>query len=136
MNLEISLPKNLENEYQSIEKEFAPISTEWEKYSDEIIPQDDEYAKRIIKFLIEVIDYTLANFENINVKKYQKFIGYYHLNFEYGPNADFRNYLDFDQGSIRNVFDFFMDEEYEVTKTILKKKKDELKKILNDFPKN
>ncbi|MBW2969858.1 hypothetical protein KY319_01920 [Candidatus Woesearchaeota archaeon] len=91
------LPERLEKEYNEIKREFAKVWNDWEKYNDQIIPEDKAFAKRIVEFWISVIDYVLDNFDSVDVKQYQAFLGNYDLEFSYGPHGDDSNYLDFDE---------------------------------------
>ena len=95
--LEVYLPRKLEIEYYSINREFQKIEDDWKNYNDEIIPEDKEFCKRIANFIISVIDFIKENYEKIEIKDYQKFLGYYDILFFYGPNGDDRNYLDLDE---------------------------------------
>ena len=72
--LKIKLPKDLENEYYEINSEYGKIRDDWKKYNDEIIPEDKDFAKRIIRFIIQVIEYTIKNYEKLDIQKYQEFL--------------------------------------------------------------
>jgi len=93
----VDLPEDLEEEYQEIRKFFDSIRDDWKKYADEIIPQDEAYARRIAEFVVAVIDYTLDHFETVDLKAFQDFLAYYYHEFYYGPAHDDYNYLDFDE---------------------------------------
>ncbi len=129
------LPNHLEKEYQAIKKEFILISNDWKKYEDQIIPEDPNFAKRIIKFIIKVIDYALDNFNSIDIKKYQEFLGFYEYEFFYGPYGDDYNYLALDEtldGEGVNEFCWeLQDEDYNLTKEKLSELRDKHEKIIN-----
>ncbi|USN44999.1 MAG: hypothetical protein H6502_02960 [Candidatus Woesearchaeota archaeon] len=91
------LPESLEKEYQAILATFDPLRSDWNKYADQIIPEDPVFAKQIISFLISVVSYAKDHFENIDVPAYQKFLAFFDMDFYYGPRGDDRNYLDFDE---------------------------------------
>ncbi len=95
--LDVKLPEHLEKEYNEIKREFGKVNGDWERFNDQIIPEDPALAKRIVKFLINVIDFVLDNFDSVDIKKYQEFLGNYYLEFSYGPGGDDSNYLDFDE---------------------------------------
>lgn len=94
------LPDELEQEYNSIDNEFKAMLESQRPNVDAFITEDKKFTRRIIKFIINVIDYILQNYEEINVLEYQEFLGYYHFNFIYGPNGDDMNYLDSDENVI------------------------------------
>jgi hypothetical protein len=94
------LPDELEQEYNSIDNEFKAMLESYRPNVDAFITEDKKFTRRIIKFIINVIDYILQNYEEINVLEYQEFLGYYHFNFIYGPNGDDMNYLDSDENVI------------------------------------
>src|SRR3989339_1883969 len=95
--LKIKLPKDLENEYYEINSEYGKIRDDWKKYNDEIIPEDKDFAKRIIRFIIQVIEYTIKNYEKLDIQKYQEFLAYYDFEFLYGYHGDDQCYLSFDE---------------------------------------
>jgi len=95
--MDIKLPEHLEKEYKEIRAEFVGIRDDWKKFEDEIIPEDPAFAKRIVKFLIDVIDYVLKNFDSIDIKKYQEFLVNFEYYFFYGPGGDNHNYMAFDE---------------------------------------
>lgn len=137
--LNIKLSQNLEDEYYSINEHFNRISDDWKKYNDEIIPEDKEFAKRITQFLIDVLDYVIINYDNLDVKKYQDFIMDYSSEFYYGPNHDNYNYLDFDETidnkSLNSITHELRDLDEKITKIKLKKIKTKLTKFLKTFDK-
>ncbi len=98
--MEVELPKDLEKKYYKIKSRFNSISRDWKKYADEIIPEDEEFAKEIITFIIEIIEYIEKNFDNINLIKWNDFLYFYELEFYYGAQGDDQNYLSFDEGYI------------------------------------
>jgi len=135
--LKIELPKELEEEYYAINREFSKIENDWKKYNDRIIPEEPEYAKRIIRFLINVIDYIQNNYERLDIKKYQEFLAYYKFNFKYGWGDDERYYLDFDENidgePVTEICFPLLDEDFDLTKEILEEIKNKYKKILKMF---
>jgi hypothetical protein len=95
--LKIHFPKELEKEYYSIRAKFGSIADDWKKYNDEIIPEDKKFAKQIIGFIINVIEYIIKNHDKIKVEEYLEFLKYYDYEFFYGPTGDDNNYLYFDE---------------------------------------
>ncbi len=93
----VDLQRPLKDEYLSIKADFAAISNDWKRYNDQIIPEDKAYAKRIIRFLINVIDFCIENFDTIDVIGYKEFLCFFEYDFFYGPQGDDRNYLDLDE---------------------------------------
>lgn len=135
--LKIKLPKELENEYYKINREYSKIQNDWKKYNDKIIPEDKEFAKRIIKFIIQVIDYIINNYRNLDIKEYQEFLAYYDYEFFYGPNGDDRNYLSFDENlDGEPVTEFcwkLKDDNFNLTKDKLKNIRAKYSKVLSMF---
>ena len=135
--LKIKLPKELENEYNSIRSQFSKIADDWKNYEDEIIPEDKEFAKRIIKFIIQVIDYIIDNHEQLNNKEYKEFLAYYDYEFFYGPNGDDSNYLNFDETlNGEPVTEFcweLKDEGLDLSKDKLKEIKSKYSQVLSMF---
>lgn len=132
--MDIKLPEHLKKEYNEIKREFGKVSGDWERYNDQIIPEDKAFAKRIVEFLISVIDYVLDNFDSVDIKKYQEFLGNYYYEFLYGPGGDDSNYLDFDEhvDGVR-VTEFcwdLKDEDYKLTKKKLLEIKGKYSKFL------
>lgn len=103
MKPSVELPKELERSYYEIEAKFDSISSDWEKYNDQIIPEDKEFAKEILRFIIGVLNYILSDYEKIEVDKWQEFLSSYWYTFYYGPNGDDANYLDFDEVSVASM---------------------------------
>jgi len=136
--LKIKLPKELENEYYGINREYSKICNDWQKYNDQIIPEDIKFAKRIIRFIIQVIDYISDNYDDININEYQKFLAYYDYEFFYGPNGDDRNYLDFDEKiNGEPVTEFcweLKDDEFKLSKEKLEEIKYKYSQVLSIIP--
>lgn len=135
--LRVKLPKELKDEYDCINNEYNKIQNDWKKYNDEIIPEDKEFAKRIIKFIIKVIDYIINNYRNLNIKEYQEFLAYYDYEFFYGPNGDDRNYLSFDEDlDGEPVTEFcwgLKDDDFNLTKDKLKNIRAKYSQVLSMF---
>ena len=128
------LPENLQQEYDSIIFDFNKIRDDWKKYNDEIIPEDKVFSKRIIKFVIAVLDYGIKNFSNVDVSKFQEFLVQFHYNFYYGPMGDDYNYLDFDEKVEGAYFiDLGYNNDLPLTKELLMKKKSAFEKLLEIF---
>lgn len=105
MTLEIKLPKELELSYCKINSKFAAIRRDLEKkHYDREIPQDDQFLKEIIDFIIKVFEHIIKNYDSLNLENWIRFLyGYYH-EFYYGPDADDYNYLDDDDSGIGEIF--------------------------------
>ncbi len=135
--LKIKLPKELENEYYEINREYSKIQNDWKKYADEIIPEDKEFAQRIIKFIIQVINYIIDNYNNLNIKEYQEFLAHYDYEFLYGPSGDDMNYLSFDESlDGEPVTEFcweLKDEDFKITKAKLEEIKSKYSQVLSMF---
>lgn len=95
-----TLPNKLEEEYNSIDSEFKLMREKYRPNVDAFITEDKKFTRKIIKFIIDVLDYMLENYEEINVLDYQEFLGYYHFDFIYGPSGDDMNYLDSDENVV------------------------------------
>lgn len=133
----MKLPENLQKEHKEILAKFNSIQYDWKKYADQIIPEDKEYAKKIIAFLIKSIEYIEKNYESLEIKEWQEFLANYYNNFYYGSMGDDRNYLDFDESldgePLREFFWELRDEEIPLTKTKLRIIKRKLKALLKEF---
>ncbi len=103
MKPRVPLPPELQQEYDSIDQAYSKIANDWKKYSDQIIPEDPVFARRIIGFLIEVVKYIELNPSKVQVNEWLEFLSNYYHKFYYGPMGDDRNYLDFDEVSIANI---------------------------------
>jgi hypothetical protein len=91
-----NLPPELEEENNQILDQFLQISRKYNSDIESFIPEDKEFTKRVIKFYISVLDYMINHYEEIEVLLYQNFIGFYDVNFLYGPNGDDMSYFDSD----------------------------------------
>lgn len=135
--LEIKLSEELEKEYFEIKSKFETISDSWKKYNDEIIPEDKEFAKKILTFIISVIDYIIKNYDDINLESYRDFLAYYDMEFFYGPSGDERNYLSFDENiGGESVVEFcwvLKDDNFNFSKENLNKIKKKYEKVLSMF---
>lgn len=135
--LRIKLPKELEKEYYNINNEFSKIQNNWKKYNDQIIPEDKEFAKRIIKFIIQVIDYIIDNYEHLDRTGYKEFLANYDYEFFYGPSGDDYDYLDFDECLDGEPVSEFCcelkDDKFKLTKNRLKKIKSKYSQVLSLF---
>lgn len=131
--LNVYLPDELKEEYNSINKKYENIQDTWKEYEDQIIPEDKEFAKRIMKFLINVIDFIIENYEKVDIKKYQEFLGYYNYEFLYGEYVEDSNYLDFDESDGEPISEFcweLQDEDFDLTKDKLKEIRQKYAKVL------
>lgn len=135
--LNIKLSKELEDEYYEINKQYSKIQNDWSKYNDGIIPEDTEFAKKIIKFIIQVIEYITENYDNLNLKEYQEFLAYYDYEFYYGPDHDNNNYLSFDEKlEGESVPEFCLelrDDDFKLTKEKLEEIKSKYSQVLSMF---
>ncbi|MBU0457320.1 MAG: hypothetical protein ABH824_05150 [Nanoarchaeota archaeon] len=131
--LKIKLSKELENEYYEINREYSKIQDDWKKYNDQIIPEDKEFAKKIIKFIIQVIDYIINNYEKLDIKKYQEFLAYYNYEFLYGPSGDDMNYLDFDEEPVTDFCWDLKDDDFKLTKDKLKEIRTKYSQVISMF---
>ncbi len=133
MKLNVKLPHKLEEKYLEIDSKFEKVVGDWEKYNDHIIPEDQDYAKEIINFLIDFVNYFYDDFENLDVKLYQDFLAFYPWNFLYGPHGDDKNYLNFDEGPLSGYFWDLQDEDYLLKKDKLKELRQKLVNLLKEF---
>ncbi|MBI2141402.1 hypothetical protein HYU16_03175 [Candidatus Woesearchaeota archaeon] len=103
----IKLPQELEHRYVRLNLKFD--SADWKAYNDQIIPEDKEYAKEIVSFLIDLIDFICKNFEKLDKNAHIEFLGNYYYKFYYGPHGDDSNYLDFDETTEegKSVYEIF-----------------------------
>lgn len=113
-------------------------STDWKEYNDQIIPEEKEYAKEIVGFIIDLIDLIRKNFERIDKNAYLEFLGNYYYKFYYGPHGDDSNYPDFDETSEegKSVYDIFTEiwqMEEKPTKAKLLKIKEQFSSLLEEF---
>lgn len=116
------LAKEIRERCEKVFSSFAKISEDWKKYEDEIIPQDDAFAKDILGVLLDLIS-EAKSLDGDAVDFLSQF--WYH--FLYGPNGDDYNYLNFDEGSV-------VDEMLMVDWDSLKKEDlDALEKSVNDI---
>ena len=133
--LKIELPKELENKYHKINKEYGKIQNDWNKYNDEIIPEDKGFAQRIVKSIIQVIDYIIDNYDNLDIKEYQEFLAHYDYEFFYGPSGDDSNYLDFDESLEGEPVSEFCwelkDDDFKLTKEKLNEIKSKYSQVLS-----
>ena len=133
---EIKLPQELEHRYVHLNLNFN--STDWKKYQDQIMPEDKQYAKEIICFIMDLIDFICKNFEKTNKNDYLEFLGSYYYKFYYGQNGDDRNYLDFDETTKEGkcVYDLFTEiwqMKEKPTKANLLKIKEQFSSLLKSF---
>ncbi|MFT4310485.1 MAG: hypothetical protein ACMXYC_02545, partial [Candidatus Woesearchaeota archaeon] len=91
------LPEDLDSRYKDILKTFKKKEEKLYMYPYGYLPDDMEYIKTIIYFLIDVIDYGIAHFDAIDIDEYQDFLSGFHLRFQYGCNPDSHNYLVIDE---------------------------------------
>lgn len=96
----INLPKELDEENNSIVDQYLEMSRKYDPDIHAFIPEDRDFTKRVIKFYISVLDYAIENYEEIEVVAYQKFLGFYDFGFFYGPNGDDMNYFDSDDNML------------------------------------
>ncbi len=128
----MKLTPALDKEYLDIVEKFKGISEDWKKYADGIIPEDKEFAKEIVTFVDKALEYGIQNFDEIDVKAYQEFLGHLEWDFVYGPEE--RNYLEFDERegkySFQETFWELADEEYVLTKEKLQELKQKVEALL------
>ncbi len=104
MKPEAQLPRELEDRYYRIESKFNAVCDDWEKYNDQIIPEDKEFAEEIIQFIIDVIEYMEQHYDSLPLNEWLEFLAGYWYKFYYGPNGDDRNYLAFDEAPVLDIF--------------------------------
>ena len=85
-----SLSPELEKKGNAIAAKFAEIEDDWKKYSDEIIPEDKEFAVEICDFLIEWVEYLIDNFDEIDIRAQGDILKHYEIGFLYGREGDDR----------------------------------------------
>ncbi len=97
-----ALSYELEEEYNSINSEFKIMTENFNPKRDAFIPEDKEFTRRIVNFIINVLDYIIDNYEDVNVLEYQEFLGYYHFDFMYEKDEDEEelNYLDSNENNL------------------------------------
>jgi len=115
----MKLPEELNDEHATLIEEFSFIKQDWEKYADCIIPEDTDFAIRILQFLINALDVAIEDFDDSQTKDYQDFFGYFYSDFFYGPANNTQNYLDFDSEQITDYAWELLDETKPVTKESL-----------------
>ena len=129
------MPQNLEHLYVRLNLKFD--NQEWKRYDDQIIPEESDYAKEILGFIIDLIDFIGRNFDSIDRKAYVGFLGNYYYKFYYGPNGDDNNYLDFDETvNGKGVYDIFTEiweMEEKPSKNRLANIKSQFGKLLKEF---
>jgi len=134
----MELPAELNKEYNLIQEEFKKMERNYHPNIDAFITEDKVFTKRVINFQIRIIDYILDNYNKINLREYQEFLGYYDLHFCYGPNGDDMNYFDSDDNSLNGEpFKEFcwelMDQDYKISKAKLKEIKSKYVAVLSRF---
>ena len=102
--MKIDLPLELDKEYRLIAEEFTKIEIDSEKYKYGFIPENKEFNKRIIKFIVGVLDYILSNYDKLDLMTYQDFLGYYELSFIYMYENEEENYLYMDSLKLGDEF--------------------------------
>lgn len=102
--MKIELPEDLKQKYDKIKAHFDSIKDDWKKYNDGIIPEDKEFAKEIINFIIDLIDYMEMNYDKLDMKKWGEFLKSYEYEFYYGIQDDDKNYLAFDEYNLCDIF--------------------------------
>ena len=98
----MELPEPLAQQDKELRAQFAEIGPTWKEYEDQIIPQDNTYAKKIVQFLVDALSYVEEN--DVDINEWKDFIEYYYYNFYYGPYGDDRNYLDIDEANVVDLF--------------------------------
>ncbi|MBT5023418.1 hypothetical protein HOK51_11020 [Candidatus Woesearchaeota archaeon] len=130
----IKLPDKLQEEQDQIKNEWDKVENTWKDYTNELIPQDIIFAKKIIQFSINVLNHIIDNYDDNKeeMKQLQEFIAYYPINFFYGPMGDDYNYLDFDEGSLYWIL-FKLRPDELVPKSSFEEAKDAAKNLLKEF---
>jgi hypothetical protein len=123
--MEIGLPQDLMNDRESIEDDFRKIKADYNPEIDALILEDKYFTRRIIKFMNDVLSYMIENYDEINIKEYQDFLGFYHLNFTYDEDM---NYLD--QEPVEEFCFSLRDNSSQASMSDLREIRDKFEKIL------
>ena len=98
------LPSDLQKRHDSIMGRFDKVAGEWEKSGEEVIPEDVDFAKEILLFIIDVLTFYEKNYELTKQVFWSEFAYSFPASFYYGPQGDDYNYLSFDEESIFDLF--------------------------------
>ncbi len=134
---EVILPDNLRKSYYLIESKFNKILEECKsKHELNKISIGHEFDNEILDFLLNIVEYMGENYENMDIKKWSKFLSTYPINFYYGQIGDDYNYIldDTDYGYIFSIE--LNDYERIITLKKLKSIKGRLiksRKIMNEY---
>lgn len=104
IRLKINLDDELEQEFDLINKEYKKMQSAYRPNIDAFMSEDKNFTKRVIRFIVNVIDYIIKNYDKIKIKDYQDFLGYYDMYFYYGPNGDDMNYFDSDSNRLNGEY--------------------------------
>lgn len=103
MTIPESFPKEVRDEHFAIAEAFDEILAQYEGYC-EPIPQDNKLVKRILSFVIDVINFCVEQYDFVRIREYQTFLAQYEYEFLYGPSRDDSNYLDLEEGCVTEYF--------------------------------
>ena len=97
------LSPELKVRYAAIRARFDAIADSWQKYEDEIIPQDNAFALDILDFLVDVLAVMDKQYEKIDPHEWTQFLAEFWYGFFYGPQGDSYNYLAFDEVNVGDI---------------------------------
>jgi|GEM_PF-6210480 len=95
--MRVKLPEPLQLRYEALIGKFSDVKDTYSLYADEMIPEDPEYMRQILEFIIEILDHMDINHETLNLTQWGLFLSEFPNSFEYGDPQDVQNYLDSDE---------------------------------------
>ncbi len=93
MTFMVFLPEQLSEKLNTILSRFNRLRDEWKSYPDYQITEEPKFAREIVQFLLDIVDYAFDNYDSIEPAQYREFLGTFHKRFSYGPE-NVNNYLD------------------------------------------
>jgi hypothetical protein len=90
--MDAELPEPFDSRFKDILKKFESMKETYGYYDDGRLPQDNEYVKEILQFLITILDYMEINFKKADLDQWALFLSSIPEQFNYAE--DNHNYLE------------------------------------------
>ena len=122
--MQADLPEPFDTQYKHILQHFLEIKETYAYYNDKILPQDNDFVKEILQFLIDVFNHLEVYYDKLEIDQWAVFLNSLVDVFEYGEKNDPQNYLEFEGiDLVSNLLKFDDDDPPDLKRIISMRKK-------------
>ncbi len=130
--LDIMIDEKLNDEFNSVVKDYQEMKNSWEANNEEILPQNVDMDIKIAKIILKIVSFMKKHFDIIDKNEYRDFLAYFDSEFMFGDSEDEISYVMLSE-SIDDVLFMYREDEIELTMEQIELIESELNEFIKDL---